>query len=146
LGTYILARPYAGRARATASAIACATLFGVFWNARFVQMDILVTAETRWVLIAATRVVDHQGARLPGWMLAGFIAGFGFAAKGPVAWICPGLALGAYLFATGRLREIVRWEVVVGAAICLLVASPWYVLLLVEGRGGIVVEALFGKT
>ena len=143
LGTYVLARPYAGRARAITSAVFCATLFGVFWNARFVQMDILVTAGTLWVVIAVTRVVDHGGARLPGWILAGAIAGCGFAAKGPVAWICPGLALGAYLVATRRLREFARWEVLVGAATCLVVASPWYVLLLTKGRADVLVETLF---
>ena len=143
LGTYVLARPYAGRARALVSAVFCATLFGVFWNARFVQMDLLVTAGTLWVVIAVTRIVDHGGGRLSGWTLAGAIAGFGFAAKGPVAWICPGLALVSYLVATRRLRELARWEVLAGAAACLAVASPWYVLLLKQGRADIVVEALF---
>jgi len=143
LGTCVLARPYAGRARALLSAVFCATLFGVFWNARFVQMDILVTAGTLWVVIAVTRVVDHGEARLPGWILAGVLAGLGFAAKGPVAWICPGLALVAYLVATRRLREIARWEVLAGAATCLVVASPWYLLLLKQGRTDILVEALF---
>jgi len=143
LGTYVLARPYAGRPRALISAVFCATLFGVFWNARFVQMDILVTAATLWVVIAVTRIVDHGGARLPGWMLAGAIAGLGFAAKGPVAWICPGLALAGYLVATRRFRELARWEVLAGAATCLAVASPWYLLLLRQGRADVVVEALF---
>ncbi len=143
LGTYVLARPYAGRARAVASAVCCATLFGVFWNARFVQMDILVAAETLWVVIAVTRVLDCGGARLPGWLLAGAIAGIGFAAKGPVAWICPGLILGSYLVATRRLRELARWETFAGAALCLAVASPWYLLLLKQGRADVVVEALF---
>jgi 4-amino-4-deoxy-L-arabinose transferase-like glycosyltransferase len=143
LGTYVVARPYAGRPRALLSAVFCATLFGVFWNARFVQMDILVTAETLWVVIAVTRVVDHGGARLRGWLLAGAIAGLGFAAKGPVAWICPGFALLGYLIATRRLRELARWEVLAGMAACVAVASPWYVLLLKEGRADVVVEAVF---
>lgn len=143
LGTYVLAKPYAGRARAVASAVCCATMFGVFWNARFVQMDILVTAGTLWVVIAVTRVLDHGGARLSGWMLAGAIAGFGFAAKGPVAWICPGLALVLYLVVTRRIRELARWEVLAAAAACLAVASPWYALLLTQGRADVVVEALF---
>ncbi len=143
LGTYVLARPYAGRPRALISAVFCATMFGVFWNARFVQMDILVTAATLWVVVAVTRVVDHGGARLPGWVLAGAIAGLGFAAKGPVAWICPGLAIAAYLLATRRLRELARWEVVAGVAACLAVASPWYLLLLKQGRADVVLEALF---
>ncbi len=142
LGTYVLARPYAGRARALVSAVACATLYGVFWNARFVQMDILVTATTVWTMIAATRVLDHGWAPLGGWTLAGSVAAVGFAAKGPVAWICPGLSLAAYLLATRRVREIVRWEFLVGVATCLLVASPWYLLLVAQGRADVVAEAL----
>jgi 4-amino-4-deoxy-L-arabinose transferase-like glycosyltransferase len=142
LGTYVLARPYAGRRRALAAAIACATLFGVFWNARFVQMDILVTATTLWVVIAVTRVVDHGGPRLPGYLLAGAIAGLGFSAKGPVAWICPALALGGYLAGTGRVKELLRWEVAAGAAACVAVASPWYLLLLSQGRSDLVRETL----
>ena len=142
LGAYVLARPYAGRVRAVASAVACATLFGVFWNARFAQMDILVTATTLWVVIAITRVVDHDGKRLSGWMLAGAIAGLGFTAKGPVAWLCPGFVVFAYLAATRRLRELVRWEVLAAAATCLLVASPWYLLLLKEGRTDFLAEVL----
>jgi 4-amino-4-deoxy-L-arabinose transferase-like glycosyltransferase len=142
LGTYVLARPYAGRARAVFSAVVCATLFGVFWNARFVQMDILVTAATLWVVIAVTRVLDHGAGRLPGWILAGAVAGCGFAAKGPVAWICPGLALFAYLLATKRLHELLRWEVAAGALSALLVASPWYLLLWTHGHTEALREAL----
>lgn len=142
LGTYVLARPYAGRARAIASAVACATIFGVFWNARFVQMDILVTASTLWVVIAVTRVVDHGASRLTGWILAGAVAGCGFAAKGPVAWICPGLALLVYLAATRRLFELARWEVIAGAASALAFASPWYVLLFTHGQTDALRETL----
>jgi 4-amino-4-deoxy-L-arabinose transferase-like glycosyltransferase len=134
LGTYVLAGKYAGRARAIASAVVCATLFGVFWNARFVQMDILVTASTLWVVIAVTRVVDHGAGRLTGWILAGAVAGCGFASKGPVAWICPGLALLVYLGATRRLHELARWEVAAGAVSALAFASPWYVLLFAHGQ------------
>jgi 4-amino-4-deoxy-L-arabinose transferase-like glycosyltransferase len=143
LGTYVLALPYAGRARATASAIACATLFGVFWNARFVQMDILVTVATLWVVIGVTRVVDHGSPRLPGYLLAGVVAGLGFTAKGPVAWICPALVLFAYLLATRRLHELLRWEVLAGAVACVVVACPWYVLLLAQGRTELIEETLF---
>lgn len=142
LGTYVLARPYAGRARAFVSAVACATLFGVFWNARFVQMDILVTATTIWAVIAATRVLDHGWAPLHGFMIAGAVAALGFVAKGPVAWICPGGALAAYVLATGRVRELARWEAGAGVAICILVASPWYLFLVGHGHTDMVVEAL----
>ena len=143
LGSYVLTRPYAGRARALATSIVCATLFGVFWNARFVQMDIFVTAATVWVVIAITRVIDHGAPPLRGFMLAGAVAAAGFIAKGPVAWICPALALVAYLAATRRLSAILRWEMAAGAATCLVVAAPWYAMLLSTGHGDVLTEVLF---
>ena len=143
LGSYVLVQPYAGRARALASGIAAATLFGVFWNARFIQMDILVTATTLWIVLLVTRVADHRAARLPGFLLAGVVAGLGFSAKGPVAWVCPALALFAYLASTKRLGELFRWEVLAGAATCLVVAAPWYLMLLLRGEGDVVAEVLY---
>jgi len=142
LGSYVLVRPYAGRARALTTAIACATLFGVFWNARFVQMDLLVTATTLWVVIAITQVVDHGAPPMRGFALAGVAAGLGFAAKGPVGWIGPGLTVLAYLAATKRLRALVRWELAVFAAVCLGVAAPWYLLLARSGHAGVLEEVL----
>jgi 4-amino-4-deoxy-L-arabinose transferase-like glycosyltransferase len=143
LGSYILTRPYAGRARAFATSIVCATLFCVFWNSRFVQMDIFVTAATLWVVIAITRVVDHGAPALRGFMLAGAVAALGFIAKGPVAWICPALALVSYLAATRRLTAILRWEMAAGAATCLVAAAPWYAMLLATGHGDVFTEVVF---
>jgi len=143
LGSYVLTRPYAGRARAMASAVVAGTLFGVFWNARFVQMDILVVAATLWVVLLIARVIDHDAAPLPGYMLAGAVAGLGFAAKGPVAWVCPGLVLLAYLAATRRLSALVRWEVAAGVAACLCAAAPWYLMLLYRGQSDLIAEVLF---
>jgi 4-amino-4-deoxy-L-arabinose transferase-like glycosyltransferase len=142
LGSYVLTRPYAGRERAVASAVVAGTLFGVFWNARFVQMDILVVAATLWVVIAVTRVIDHGRAPLPGFILAGTVAGLGFAAKGPVAWVCPGLVLFAYLAATQRLRALLRWEIAAGAVACLCAAAPWYLMLFFRGRSDMITEVL----
>jgi 4-amino-4-deoxy-L-arabinose transferase-like glycosyltransferase len=142
LGAYALVLPYAGRRLAWASAIATATTYGVWWNARFIQMDILVTATTVGVVAAVTRVVDHGAPRGRGWALAGAFAGLGFLAKGPVAWICPGLVLLAYLTATRRVRELVRPEVLVGGAAAIAVAAPWYLALAGSGRTDVLHEVL----
>lgn len=142
LGVHTLVRPYAGRRRAIVAAIVAMTLFGVWWNARFVQMDILVTATTLFVIVAVTRVWDHGAAPRRGWILAGVVAGIGFLAKGPVAWVCPGLVLGAYAIATGRPREIARREVLWGAAAALAVALPWYLALGAAGRSDVLHEVL----
>ena len=142
LGVYLLVLPSAGRRRAIVGAVVTATLYGVWWNARFVQMDILVTATTLWVILAVTRVVDHGASRWGGWAAAGAFAGVGFLAKGPVAWICPGLVLVAYLLGTRRWRELLRVEVLGGAAVALLVAAPWYLALAAAGRTDVLHEVL----
>ena len=142
LGTYVLSLPYAGRERALASGVACATLFGVFWNARAVQMDILVTATTLGGVIASTRALDGFWPARRGWAIAGAIAGVGFLAKGPVAWICPALVVGAYLAATRRLALLARREVFTGAAMAVAVASPWFVALAATGHGDVIREVL----
>jgi 4-amino-4-deoxy-L-arabinose transferase-like glycosyltransferase len=142
LGTYAIVLPYAGRRRAVVSAVVAATMYGVWWNARFVQMDILVTATTAGVILAVTWVVDHGAPAFRGWALAGAFAGLGFLAKGPVGWICPGLVLGVYLAATRRLRALVRIEVLVGAAVAIAVAAPWYVTLAAAGHTDILHEVL----
>src|SRR5262245_22981167 len=142
LGVYALVRPYAGRRRATVAAIVAMTLYGVWWNARFVQMDILITATTLFVIVAVTRVWDHGAAPRRGWILAGAVAGIGFLAKGPVAWVLPGLVLGAYAIATGRARELVRREVLWAAAAALAVALPWYLALGATGRSDVLYEVL----
>ena len=142
LGTYALVLPYAGRRRALASAILGATLYGVWWNARFIQMDILVTATTLGVIAAILRAVDHGASRWKCWALAGAFAGIGFLAKGPVAWICPGLVVGTYLIVTRRVRELVRPEVLLGGAAAIAVAAPWYLALAAAGRTDVLHEVL----
>jgi len=143
LFTYLLVVPYAGRRRAQLAAVLFATCYGVFWNARSVQMDILVTVSTLAVVLALVRVFDQEASPFLGWMLAGIAAGLGFLAKGPVAWICPALVLGAYLIATRRLSLLRPRFVAAGAAVCLAVASPWLVVLAARGETGFLRELLF---
>jgi len=142
LGTYALVFPYAGRRRALASAFVGATVYGVWWNARFIQMDIFVAATTLGVIAAVSRAVDHGASRARSWALAGAFAGIGFLAKGPVAWICPALVLGTYLAATKRVRELVRPEVFLGGAVAIAVAAPWYLALWAGGRADVLHEVL----
>ena len=142
LGVYELVRPYSGRRHAATAAVACATTFDVWWNARFVQMDILVAVTTLWTLLPLLRVLDHGMPRARGWLAAGAVAGVGFLAKGPVTWICPGLAILAYAASTRRLRDLLRVEILLGGAAAVAIAAPWYLLLLAGGHADIVREVL----
>lgn len=142
LGAYLLVLPYAGRRRALYAALACVTTFQIWWVSRTIQMDVLVAAVTLWVILAVTRVLDHGLAAWKGWVLAGAVAGLGFLAKGPVTWICPALALVAYAAATRRLKVLLRVEMLLGAAVALVVAAPWYLVLWANGHGDVLHEVL----
>lgn len=143
LMVYLLAFPYAGRRRALLAAVLFATLYGIYWNARTVQMDILVTAATLAAVFAVTRVLDHGLAPLRGWSLAGVAVGFGFLAKGPVGIICPGVVVLAYLIATGRLRSLRAGNILIATALYLVIVLPWFLLLYRAGEREAIVEMLF---
>lgn len=140
--TYLLVLPYAGRRRASTAAAIVATTFVVFWSARQVQMDLLLAACCLGTVVPVTRVLDQEGRPWLGWSLAGAAAGLGFLAKGPVALICPGLVILAYLLATGRTRRLVT-PALLGAAVSFLaVAAPWFVWLAWRGEHDFLAEML----
>jgi 4-amino-4-deoxy-L-arabinose transferase-like glycosyltransferase len=140
--TYLLVIPYAGRSRAWLAATLFATTYGVYWNARAVQMDIFVAVSTLAVVLAVTRVTDQGAPPLRGFMLAGLAAGLGFLAKGPVAWLCPALVLIPYLVATRRSSALRSPCVAAGIAVCLAVTAPWLVALWARAETGFLREML----
>ena len=139
---FLLVVPYGGRARARIAVALYATTVAVFWGARTVQMDFLVTVTTLGVILAVTRVLDHGLAPYRGWMLAGLAAGLGFLAKGPVAWICPGIPLLLYVLWTRRVRALWTPAVLVGALTSVVVAAPWFLLLAARGETEFLHEVL----
>src|SRR5512143_2288156 len=60
-----------------------------------------------------------------------FYASLGLAvlAKGPIGLLLPGLAIGLFLLARGRLNFLKEMSLGWGALIFLVVAAPWYVLI-----------------
>lgn len=139
---YLLVLPYAGHRRALLAAALFATQYQVFWNARSVQMDILILTSTLGVLVPLTRMLDFGAPAGRSWMLAGLAAGLGFAAKGPVALIIPGIVFAAYAFSTRRFHWIGSRGFLAGAAVTVAVAAPWYLLLWWRGNTSFLYEVL----
>ncbi len=139
---YLLVLPYAGRRRAIMAATLFATTFGVFWNARTVQMDLLVSTTTLAAVLAATRSIDWQFDRWWGWSLAGLATGLGFLAKGPVGLLCPGMVVFFYLVATRRLTLLRIGPLLAGAGVFLIVVLPWFVMLWATGESASISEIL----
>ena len=134
--------PYAGRRRALLTAAVMATQYQVYWASRAVQMDILVLLFTLGALLPLTRMLDFGLDPKRAWALAGLSLGLGFAAKGPVVVVLPGLVIAAYSVYRGRFRQLVGKEIVLGALIALLIASPWYLALWFRGHADLIYEVL----
>lgn len=139
---YLLVHPYTHRGRARCAALLFATQYLVWWSARWVQMDLLVSVTTLAAVFFAARTVDDRMRPALGWALAGAAAGAGFAAKGPVGFICPALAVGTYLASTRRLKILLGWGPLVGAMVAVAVASPWYLVLAARGETDALREVL----
>lgn len=140
--TYLLVAPYAGRDRARVAAILVATTFVVFWSARQVQMDLLVSTSTLGAIVAVAGTIDGRIAPGRGWAVAGLAIGLGILAKGPVGVVVPGLVLGSWLASEKSLGELLRPQVLGGAAVAVAIAAPWYVALWIDGRTGFLWEVL----
>jgi 4-amino-4-deoxy-L-arabinose transferase-like glycosyltransferase len=142
LMAYLLVLPYAGRDRARLAAMLLATQYIVWWTARSVQMDVLVMVSSLGVLLPLSRMLDFEMDQTKAWALAGVAAGLGFAAKGPVTWIVPGIAFFTYV----AIRRIPprRWAkgLIWGGIVALALAIPWYLLLWTNGHQDAVREVL----
>jgi 4-amino-4-deoxy-L-arabinose transferase-like glycosyltransferase len=140
---YLLVYPYSSRSRARLAAALFGTTFVVWWSARSLNMDLLVTVMTLAAVLAVSRVLDHGGSPWRGWALAGAAAGAGFLAKGPVGLICPGLTVLLYIAWTGRWKALRPGPLLLAAAACVAVAAPWYLWLWAAGETDFLVEVLY---
>lgn len=59
--------------------------------------------------------------------VAALAMGLGVLSKGPVGAMIPGLAIGIFVIAQGRLREVLRRLPVGAVAMAILIAASWYV-------------------
>ncbi len=141
---YLLVCPRAGRRRACIAAALLATTFQYWWNARSVQMDLLVCVAILATVTAVVGAVERSDEGLRrGWILAGAAAGFGFLAKGPVAWICPAAILVTYLLIERRIRSLATSGMLVAAVLAVALAGSWTVILLARGETAVIREVLF---
>ena len=133
--TYLLVHPYASRLRARLAAALLATTYLVFWSARSVQMDLLLSACALFAVFCGTRVLDRRMEARIGWPLFGVGVGLGLLAKGPVGLICPGLVVALYAATTGKLARLKPGHLALAAASAVLVVAPYLVALAFAGEG-----------
>jgi 4-amino-4-deoxy-L-arabinose transferase-like glycosyltransferase len=143
---YMLVWPYAGRTRARLAAGLFATTYIVYWSARSLQMDLLLTTCTLGAILAATRVVDRDLDPRLGWMLAGLACGLGFLAKGPVGLLLPALVVAAYLTVMRRWSRLRPHAAALAAAAAALTVAPWVVALVIRGETAYLSEILWRQS
>jgi 4-amino-4-deoxy-L-arabinose transferase-like glycosyltransferase len=140
LATFFWVRAELGPSAGLFSALVLATTFRFYWNARFIQTDMVFSFLTGAAIFALYTGTVHAG-RPWLWCLVGYAAaGFAILAKGPLAVVLLFLALGPFLaWRQWKLREIPKpgqWMPhLVGIVLCLGIALPWY-LLSVKAVGG----------
>ncbi len=140
---FFLIHSYDGRRRAWLGAACFVTIYSIWFNARNAQMDSFVLLATLGVLVPLSRRLDGDWSGRKAWLWAGCAAGFGFAGKGPVTIVVPGLILVTYLLFERRRWKRLLPGMWLGILMFLLLASPGYVLLFATGRGDALHEMLF---
>lgn len=129
LSAFVVAREIFGGDAGLLAALAVATAPRVLMWARRIFIDIWVTAFIALTLTAFV-LAERRPASRKLWLVVMYVAvGLGVLTKGPVALVLPGLAFGLYLAACGRLGDIRRVMLPLGAVVVLVIVAPWYVAL-----------------
>jgi len=124
---YLCCRRLWGRPVGLFAALTMASSVGFFSFARAAAMDMPLTACLTPAL-ASFLIASHETGRSRRRWFYAFYAflGLGLLAKGPIAVVLPGLALGAYMVRRRLWSEWKSWHPE-GVLILFAVAAPWYV-------------------
>jgi 4-amino-4-deoxy-L-arabinose transferase-like glycosyltransferase len=111
------------------SALLLATAPRFVFFSRRILIDVLVTMFMTCALacfVSAERHSEHPARRRRLLGLMYLAIGLGVLTKGPVAFVLPALALGAWLASERRLADLRHMMIVPGTLIVLAVVVPWY--------------------
>lgn len=128
---YICARRLWGRTTGVFAALVLASSIGFFAFSRAASMDMLLTSCLTMALcsflIATNIPPEDAGPERRRWFYAFYaFLGFGALAKGPIAFLLPGLSLFGFLLFRRRLNEWKTWNPT-SAWITVAIAAPWYI-------------------
>ncbi len=135
-----------GTVRARWAAALFTTTYIVFWSARQIQMDLLLTLTTLAAVMAAVPVVDRDASPWRGLTLAGLAAGCGALAKGPPGLVLPLLVVVAYAVVSGRGRRLWHPALATGALAAVAVVLPWALMLASRGQADLLWEGWVRQT
>jgi 4-amino-4-deoxy-L-arabinose transferase-like glycosyltransferase len=118
-----------GRRAALAGALVLATTLAFLSFSRVAMSDMLLAL---WTTLAAALAVRAYRPGAPGWTVPalGAVAGLGFATKGPIALVVPGLAVGLLLWENRRRPRPCGWgALALGALAFASLGLGWFALV-----------------
>ena len=136
LATYFLGRRLSDSRTALWGGIILATCFECTVLARTVVHDISLSFFITLALLLF--YAGFQDERHRKWYYLGCYAAAGFAAlaKGPLGLLLPGMIIGTYVLVRRRFRETFREaNLLIGLAVVLLIAAPWYIVVAARNPG-----------
>ncbi|HEY6100274.1 MAG TPA: glycosyltransferase family 39 protein [Anaeromyxobacter sp.] len=102
-----------------------------FGASQYVNHDLAVATWVSAALLAFAVADRREGSARPGWLYAGYAAmGLAVMTKGLIGLVLPLGAVGAFVAATGRWRELPRYALPTGLVLVALVAVPWHLVAL----------------
>ncbi len=140
--TYVLARDMFDRRTALWAVVILSTSWRFFWQARTVQIDMLITACTTAALLMLWRWHRKKEAQ---YLVLFYLAiGFGMLAKGPPALIFPLLTIITFYWKQKEARKATRWVIGFLASICVLLAwlIPARMSVSEHGSGAVEIDIL----
>jgi 4-amino-4-deoxy-L-arabinose transferase-like glycosyltransferase len=133
LVVYRFGRRYFSERAGTLAGVALATMPVFVWEARFAQMDPMLTLFLLLSVISFERA--RAGPAAPWLAASGAWAGLAVLTKGPVGLLLPGATALVVLLMERDLRFLRRPAWLAGAGAFVAVAVPWYLTLALTGHG-----------
>ncbi|MFL6236416.1 MAG: ArnT family glycosyltransferase [Thermoanaerobaculia bacterium] len=141
---YLMGERFFGRRAAWLAAAAFGTCFKVIWQARFGQIDMLLTA---LVTLGVWFWVRGYTEKRPGFYWGFFLAaGLATLAKGPVGLLPPLLSILLFLGITGDREEIRRLRIGRGLLLWAAVMLAWLVPAGIDAGPGYLRQIVFRQT
>lgn len=125
LTTYLLGRDLLSPKTGFLAAIILGTSARVLWEGRWARTDMTFTLFFTLSLYFFSRALIQKGDGRE-FLIAYGLMGLATLTKGLIGIVLPGLICLSFVAVRGEWRSVLRWRILAGAAIFLLVTAPWF--------------------
>lgn len=127
---FLAARHWYGERIARIALVVLAGSPMFYIGAQYANHDLLVAGLISLAVLAFARALERRGQVATGWLVLAWVAcGLAMLAKGLIGFVLPALAIGPWLLAQRRWRDIPRLFHPLAVLAGLLVALPWFIAM-----------------